>query len=146
MLKKINENIKTAMRNKKTAERNILRMVLSKAKLIAKNDNDRELTDKDILVAIRKQIKQNKETIVCLIEGKRDTSKEDFEVEILSTYLPTQMSFDEMQKIVKKIVETIPEEDKNPKSKGLVMGKLSQYRDSIDMKEASKFADTFLVG
>jgi len=145
MLKEINKNIKQAMRDKNTVRRNILRMILSRAKLIAKNDKDRELTDEDIFTSIRKQIKQNKETIVCLKEGKRDFSQEEFEMEILSTYLPAQMSSAEMEKIVVGLIEEIPEEKRNLKSKGLIMGKLSQYKDSLDMKEAGNFANTLLV-
>ena len=144
MLTKINNDIKEAMRTKNNYVRDILRVVLSKAKLIAKNDKDRDIEDSDILNSIRRQIKQNKETIVYLKNDNRDTSKEDNEIEILSNYLPKQLSKEAMHEIVRKIIDDIPEDMRNLKSKGVVMGKLSKYKDTLDMKDAGAFANTLL--
>jgi len=146
MLKRINTEIKQAMREKNTVMRDILRMVVAKAKLTAKNENDREVTNEDILSTVRKQIKENKDSVDALKEAGRIFEKEVLEIEVLSEYLPAQMPAGEMQKIVTDIVSGIPEDKRNMKSKGIVMGKLSKYRDSLDMKEAGNFADTLLVG
>ena len=144
MLKKINEDIKSAMKNKETEVRNILRMVLAKAKDLAKSDKNREVTSEDVKNAIQKQIKQNKETISYSKEDGRDCSKEEKEIEILMSYLPKQKTKEEMQELVKSIVDTLPEDKRNLKGRGLVMKELSQYKDVIDMKEAGNFAATLL--
>jgi len=146
MLKRINTEIKQAMREKNTVMRDILRMVVAKAKLLAKNENQRDVTDEDILSIARKQIKENKDSVDALKEAGRNFEKEELEIEILATYLPKQMNADEMQKMVKDIIEAIPVEKRNPKSKGVVMGKLSKHGDTLDMKEVAAFADTLLVG
>ena len=144
MLKKINEDIKSAMKNKETKVRNILRMVLAKAKDLAKSDKNREVTSEDIKNAIQKQIKQNKETISYSKEDGRDCSKEEKEVEILMSYLPKQKTKEEMQELVRSIIDTLPEDKRNPKGRGIVMKELSKYKDVVDMKEAGNFAATLL--
>lgn len=146
MLKQINANIKTAMREKNNEVKDILRLILGKAKdiAIAREEGQREVTSEDVKTAIQKQIKQNKETIVVLKDNARDFSKEENEIAILMEYLPKQMSTEDMNTLVRSIVDKIPEEDRIPRAKGTIMKELAPYRDTIDMKEAGNFASTFL--
>lgn len=144
MINKIKNDIKAAMRSKDIQKRDILRMIMARAKTIAKDDNQRDVTDKDIFSSIQKQIKQNKETITHLKTEGRDISKESLEISILTEYLPKQMSESEMKNLVSSIIEDIPKDERTPKAKKIIMGKLSEYRDQLDMKEASNFASTLL--
>ena len=144
LIKTIQENIKTAMREKDANKRDILRMVITKAKEIAKRDNKRDVKDEDVLTGIQKQIKQNKETLEFIKQDGRDSSKIENEIEILSAYLPEQMSRDRMTELVRGIVSNIPEDQRNQKARGLVMKELSKYKDTLDMKEAGAFAATLL--
>jgi uncharacterized protein YqeY len=132
------------MKLREISKRDILRMVMAKAKDIAKKDKNREVTDLDLLSAIQKQIKQNKETLEFLKKDNRDCSEAENEIEILSTYLPEQMSKDRMAELVRGIVNNIPEDQRNQKARGIVMKELSKHKDTLDMKEAGAFAATLL--
>jgi len=143
MLNKVKENIKLAMKNKED-KKNILRLILAKAKDIAKNDGNREVSSSDVEQAILKQIKQNNETIEISLANQRDCSKEQKEVEILMAYLPKQKTKKEMEELVTKIVNSLPEDKRNQKGRGLVMKELAKYKNVLNMKEASKFVGTIL--
>lgn len=146
MLIKINNDIKTAMREKNPQVRDLLRLIMAKANDIAKSDNQRDVEDKDVMTAIHRQIKQNKDVISIAADNGRDTSKDEAEVTILMTYLPKQKSVEEVTEIISNIVSNLPEEKRNQKGRGLVMKELSQYKDVMDMKEASHIAGDLLNG
>jgi uncharacterized protein YqeY len=142
MLQTIQNDIKTAMKNKNVEERNILRMIVSKAKDIAKNDGNRNTTSEDVMVAIQRQIKQNKETISFAEKENRDISKETQEIEILEKYLPTQKTDEEITKLIETILAST--EDRSPRVRGFVMKELSQYKNELDMKKASQILSSLL--
>jgi len=144
MIKRINTDIKNAMRAKDVLLRDILKFVYGRAKDIAINDKQRELTDADILLAIQRQIKQNKDVINIAKKNGRDFSKDQKEIDILMNYLPKQKTKEEILKIVSDIVNNLPEEQRNPKSRGLVMKELSTFKDVLDMKEAGNIAGELL--
>jgi len=139
MLERIQNDIKTAMKEKNIEVRNILRMIMSKAKDIAKSDKNRDVTSEDVMTAIHRQIKQNKETISFAEKENRDTNKEEKEIEILMSYLPEQMTEDEIKDLVASIISCIPEEERTNRSRGIVMKELSKYKDQLDMKIANKY-------
>ena len=142
MLKRIQEDIKKAMKEKNTEVRNILRIIVAKAKDIAKNDRNREVTNEDVMTAIQRQIKQNKETISFAEKEARDTTKEEAEITVLMEYLPKQKTEEEIRELIVQIIETISEE--GPRARGKVMKELSKYKNEIDMKIASQIAGEFL--
>jgi len=142
MLKRIQEDIKKAMKEKNTEVRNILRIIVAKAKDIAKNDRNREVTNEDVMTAIQRQIKQNKETISFAKKEARDTTKEEAEITVLMEYLPKQKTEEEIRELIVQIIETISEE--GPRARGKVMKELSKYKNEIDMKIASQIAGEFL--
>jgi len=153
MLKTFKDKIKQAMREKDTRTRSILRLVLGKAKDIAKErktEEERIVTDKDLLIATQRQVKQLKETIAELTKAGRDKSfyeSELAEIEILSEYLPKQMTNEDITALVKTVIDTIPEENRNMKQgKGLAMKGLAKYRDTIDMKFAGEEVNKALQG
>lgn len=139
----VKEDIKTAMKSGETQKRDILRLVSSRANLMAKEDLKRPVeerdsaSDADMLLAIQRQIKQNKEVIEIYQKEGKDFTKDQQEIDILSVYLPKQMSMEE----VKDLVESIIKEQGN---KGLVMKELSKYRDNMDMKSASALVNQLM--
>jgi len=151
MLQRIKNDIKEAMRNKDTELRGLLRLVIANADAIAKKDVKsivdgvgRETTTEDIMLALQRQIKQTKDVINTINENGRDASKDEKEVQILMTYLPQQMSEEEVTELVNKIVSEIPEADRTPKARGRVMGALKEYKDVLDMKFAGGIAGKLL--
>lgn len=147
---KVNTDIKTFMKSGETQKRDILRLVASKAKLTAKEDMKRpvearsDASDADMLAAIQRQIKQNKETIDFCIQENRPYEKEQQEVDILMEYLPKQKTEDEIKVIVTDIINKIPIEERTAKARGLVMKELAPYKDELDMKLAGIIAGQIL--
>ena len=87
-------------------------------------DKKAPLTDEDVLGVITKQVKQLKDSIEEFEKaGRTDLSdKAKAEVEVLSGYLPTQMSVDEVRELARQIVAEVGAQ--GPKDMGKVMGPL----------------------
>jgi uncharacterized protein YqeY len=90
---RITDDMKGAMRAKETARLSAIRLLLSAMKQ-REVDERIELSDADVMGIIEKMIKQRRESIVQYEKGARaDLAQvEKFEVDVLSAYLPQQMS------------------------------------------------------
>jgi uncharacterized protein YqeY len=67
------------------------------------------LDDKGVLSILSKQAKQRRESISdAEAAGRKDISeREQFELKIVESYLPQQMSVDEIRKIVVEVIEKV---------------------------------------
>ena len=125
MLDKINEDLKTAMKEHDTFKLSVLRMLKSALQLeqIAKKH---ELDDSEVSSVIKKQVKVRKDSIVEYEKyGKSDSVKDlENEVEILSSYLPEEMSKEEIEVTVNEVIAEINPE--SIKEMGKVMKRLNE--------------------
>ncbi len=119
--KRLQNDLKEAMKQKDTFKRDVIRFVMSAIKQI-EVDERKELTDADIEAILVKQIKQRNDAIGQFKEGGRDdlVEKNEKELEILKSYLPEPMSEDEVRKILEEIIEETGAE--GMKDMGKVMG------------------------
>jgi len=101
----ITEDMKTAMRAKETARLGTIRLLLSAMKQ-REVDERIELTDADIISVIEKMLKQRRDSIAAYEAAQRKdlADIEKFEVAVLQTYLPQQLSEDEIKAILEKVV------------------------------------------
>jgi uncharacterized protein YqeY len=85
--------MKAAMRAKDAARLSAIRLLLAALKQ-REVDERIELSDADVLSAIEKLIKQRRESIAQFEKAARNdlVAAEKFEIEVLSAYLPRQMS------------------------------------------------------
>jgi uncharacterized protein YqeY len=98
---RINDDVKTAMRNKESDKLTALRMLT--AALKQKEVDERiELTDAHVLALVEKLIKQRKDSITAYEQGGRPdlAAKEKFELDLLAVYLPEQMGEAEVEAAV----------------------------------------------
>jgi uncharacterized protein len=97
--------MKTAMRAKDSARLSTIRLLLSGIKQ-REVDERKELTDPDVVAVIEKMIKQRRESIAQYEQASRQdlADVEKFELQLLSGYLPQQMSDAEVQQEVAKAV------------------------------------------
>ncbi|WP_457595140.1 GatB/YqeY domain-containing protein [Hydrogenimonas sp.] len=118
---RLQSDLKTAMKEKDTFKRDVIRFVMSAIKQI-EVDERKELTDADIEAILVKQIKQRNDAIAQFKEGGREdlVEKNEKELEILRSYLPEPMSEEDVRKIVKEIIEQTGAE--GMKDMGRVMG------------------------
>lgn len=103
----LTEAVKTAMKAKNMDQVKVLRNVQAAIKQI-EIDDQRELDDKEVLALLQKQIKQRQESLNIYITNGRDdlAQKEQFEIDVISAFLPAQLSEDALNAI---IVSTISE-------------------------------------
>lgn len=110
MLKqKIQDDLKAAMLARDEHRLSAIRMLKSALQYyeIQKGGAGYEATDEDVLDVIGKEIKKRKESIELYKKGGRDASaaSEQKEVDILSSYLPEQMSEVQVRILVEEAVK-----------------------------------------
>lgn len=106
---KIQEDIKTAMIAHDEEKLSTLRMLKSAIQYAEINKGlDYKATDEDILGVIEKEVKKRREAIELYIKGERPelADKEKRELDTLQTYLPEQLTEDEVKKLVDEAVSS----------------------------------------
>lgn len=101
----ITEDMKTAMRAKDTAKLGVIRLILAAIKQ-REVDERIEMDDAAVIAAIEKMLKQRRDSIAAFESASRHdlADQEKFEVTVLQTYLPAQMSEEEINAIIAKVV------------------------------------------
>ena len=138
---KINDEYKTALKSKDKNKISTYRLILSGIKdldiLNRSGPNKKETDDEDIKKLLKKMIKQRNESVEIYEKNKREDllKIEQEEIDLLSTYLPKQLSEEETKKIC---LETISKLGANSiKDMGKVIGELKKlYADEIDFAKA----------
>ena len=98
---RITEDMKTAMRAKDAKRLSAIRMLLAATKQV-EVDKRIELVDADVVGIVEKEIKKRRESISQYQMAKRDdlVAGEQFEVEVLSAYLPAQADEAEVESVI----------------------------------------------
>ena len=109
---KISKNLKDAMIKKETNLVNTLRLMLAAIKerdIISKGKgHDVEVNDKVIISLLQSMIKQRKVSIDLYVQGNRDdlVKKEENEIKIISNFLPSQLSKQEIDEIINNTIKS----------------------------------------
>jgi uncharacterized protein YqeY len=117
----ITEDMKTAMRAKETARLGAIRLLLSAMKQ-REVDERIELTDADIVAIIEKMLKQRRDSISQYEAANRQdlADVEKFEVTVLQTYMPQQLSEADIISAIAEIISSTGAT--GPQDMGKVMG------------------------
>ena len=101
----ITEDMKTAMRAKDSVRLGTIRLLLAAIKQ-REVDERIELTDADVISVIEKMLKQRRDSIAAFESANRTdlADIEKFEVTVLQTYMPKQMSEAEISAIVDQVI------------------------------------------
>ena len=118
----INADIKAAMLAREKEKLEALRAVKAALLMEATKGGSTEISDADGLAIVQKLVKQRKDASnIYKEQGREDLAKdEDFQIEILSVYLPAQMSEDEVRKVVQDTIAQVGAA--GPQDMGKVMG------------------------
>ena len=138
MRQKILTDLVAAMKEKDKEKLAVLRMVKGAMQLEEINKKT-ELKDDEVLAVLAKQIKTRKESITEFKKGNRDDLVEQTEKEIaiLETYMPEQLSEEEVSKIIEEAISKV--NASAPSDMGKVMGIITpQLRGKADMSTVSK--------
>lgn len=119
---KINDDIKAAMLAKDKESLNALRAVKSALLLLKTEKNAGDITEEVELKTLQRLVKQRKESAeMYKSQNREDLYKEEIaQVNIISKYLPEQMSEEEITAIIKQLIEQ--ENITDIKSMGKLMG------------------------
>lgn len=138
MNEQIKNDLVTAMKNQDKFLVSVLRMLKSAIQSEAINKKH-ELSDDEVIAVIKKQVKVRNTSLEEYKSYNRLDMVENLEkeIEILSNYLPEELSIDEINKI---IVETIQEINATSiKEMGLVIKTISsKFGNQVDMSVVSK--------
>ncbi len=136
LLEQITAEMQQAMKAHDTVRRDTLRMVLTAAKNREK-ETGHVPDDAEMLAVIQREAKQHRDSIEEFHRGGREdlVEKEQAELAILETYLPQQMSREEIEVAARAAMATLGVQDKAQ------MGALMRYL----MQELKGRADGRLV-
>ena len=124
MVEKLKQDMVEAMKNKEKERLTVIRMV--KAAMDQEHiDRKREINDELLIDVVNKQIKMRKDSIAEFDKaGRSDLSeKTQSEVDILMSYLPEQLSSEEVVKIIDEIFNEVKPEGQ--RDMGKVMKEVS---------------------
>ena len=122
----LQDEIKAAMKARDNHRRDILRQVHTELKAIEVNER-REVTEADVDAMLKRTIKQTKETLDGSIKAGNDQERTDTltaQVAILESYLPKQVSGDELAALIDEVLADTGASTK--KDMGRVMGELTK--------------------
>jgi len=138
---KISEDFKEAFKNKELEKKGVLSMVNSeiKNKEIELGKREKGLSDEEVVTVVQKAVKQRKDSVDQFKQGGRTdlAEAEQEEIEILQNYLPEQMSDEEIEEQISKIIEDAGAEGPADIGKvmGLAMGFLKGKADGNKVKQ-----------
>lgn len=138
---KITNDLREAMKAGDIVKRDTLRMLDSAIKNteIEKKKKEKGLSDQEMVEVIRKCVKQRNDSIEQYEKGGRSdlADKEKKEAEILSVYLPKQLSDDKIKEVVNEIISQVDASSKADIGKvmGAVMGKFKGQADGNVVKK-----------
>lgn len=143
---RISDDMKSAMKAKDAPRLGALRLLLAAIK--QKEVDERiELTDADVAAVVEKLLKQRRDSITQYeAAGREDlAAAERFEAEVLTAYLPAQLSVDEIRVAVAAAVAASGAA--GPADMGKVMAILKpQLAGKADMGEVSRQVKAALAG
>jgi len=138
MRERILNDLVAAMKNKDKEVLAVLRMVKGAIQLEEINKKQ-QLNDEDIIAVLSKQIKTRKESIVEFEKAGREDliTQTKGEIEILSKYMPEQLSEEEVLKVIDEAFLAVKPE--KPSDMGKLMGFVTpKLKGKADMGFVSK--------
>ena len=109
LLDKIAADMKEALRAKDAARLSTLRMLKSAVEYYKIEKKQEKLTDADVVVVIKKQVKQRQDSIEGFEKGGRTdlVEKEKAELAVLKSYLPEEIPQAQLEEIVKAVIAEV---------------------------------------
>ena len=134
---KITDDVKSAMKAGEKDRLKVLRLITAAIKQV-EVDERKELADEDVLGILTKMVKQRRDSIKQYTDGNRQdlADIEQAEIDIIETYLPEQLSEDEIAEIIDEAIASTGAE--GMRDMGKVMGVVkSKVQGRADMGQVS---------
>ena len=149
MREKITADLKTAMKAGDRAKVDALRLINAglKDKDIEARGAGKTLSEDDVLALLQKMIKSRQESLDIYEKNNRPelADKERFEISVISSYLPSQMSEAEVAEAIRAVVAELGAT--SIKDMGKVVAALkAKYAGRMDFGKASAVVKAALAG
>jgi uncharacterized protein len=144
LTEKIRADLTAAMKAQEKERLSVIRMLQSAVKNEQINAGH-ELSDEEAMSVIRKAVKQRQDSIEQYSNASRTelADKERSEMEILKTYLPAELSAEELESGLREIIESTGAQSK--KDLGKVMKEATaRYRGRVDGKRIQEIVGRLL--
>jgi uncharacterized protein YqeY len=148
---RINDDLKNAMRAKDERLTSTVRLILAALKdrdIAARpKGNTTGIDDAEIMQMLNGMVKQRRDSIALYEQGNRPelAAREQAEIDVIQSYLPQQMSADEVAAAVKAVIADVGAA--SVKDMGKVMGALKErYSGKMDFASVSGVVKQQLAG
>ena len=145
---KIEEKLNQSLKNKDKNLYPTLRLIISAIKdavIASRTKESKGLNDQDIIGILKKMVKQRNESSEVYKKAGRTEllESETKEIEIISAFLPTQLSEEETKKICEEIIKEVGAS--SVKDMGKVIGELKKtHSDVLDFSKVGSILKTVL--
>ena len=146
--KQIDEKLNLALKAKDKNTYPTLRLVVSAikdAEIAARTKDQKEMKDSDIIAILKKMVKQRNESCDVYKKAGRNEllENEKKEIEVISAFLPKQLSEEETKKICEEVIKSSGAS--SMRDMGKVMGTLkSKHSDALDFSKVSSILKELL--
>ena len=145
---KIEEKLNLSLKNKDKSLYPTLRLIISSIKdavIANRTKENKDLTDQDIIGLLKKMVKQRAESCEVYKKAGRNEllETETREIEIISSFLPKQLSEEQTKKICEEVIKKM--EASSVKEMGKVIGELKKtHGDVLDFSKVGSIIKTIL--
>ena len=138
MFDQIKSDLTTAMKEKDTFKLNVIRMLKSAVQMEA-IEKKKDLSDDEVIAVIKREVKKRNSSVEEYTKYGKDEMVESLkkEIDILSVYLPEELSDEALANIVDETIKEVSAE--SIKDMGNVIKTISaKYGAQADMSKVSK--------
>jgi len=145
IVKKIDQDLITAMKEKNEIATNCLRMLKSAIRYEAIHQKKDSIDESEIIAIVRRALKQRKESQEAFTKGNRPdlAQKEAKEIDLISAYLPAGLSEEALKKVIQDAINATGAKTKADKGK-VMKEVVAKVRGQADGSQISQFVDQFL--
>ena len=144
MKQRLLDDMKAAMKSSNKVALDCLRMTISEIKK-EEIDARKELGNDDVIRILKKGIKSREDSVVMFDKGGRDdlSSKEKEEIRILKSYLPAQLTAQQVEKIVLDTIAGLGATTKAQTGQ-VIKAVMAQYGSQVDGKVVQQIVSSKL--
>ena len=149
MRSELDENLKEAIKSQEKQRVATLRLINAAIKdrdiAVRSEENTEGVSDDEIILILSNMVKQRKQSIIQYEEGGRIelAEREREEIKIIKEFLPNQLTNEEIQAEISKIIDS--EDQLTIKDMGKIMGELkNKFSGRMDFGKASEIVKALL--
>lgn len=149
MRSELDENLKEAIKSQEKQRVATLRLINAAIKdrdiAVRSEENTEGVSDDEIILILSNMVKQRKQSIIQYEEGGRIelAEREREEIKIIQEFLPNQLTNDQIQAEISKIIDA--EDQLSIKDMGKIMGELkNKFSGRMDFGKASEIVKALL--